>query len=127
LTSAIGVPGMVRILIVDDDFFVLSAVRRVLQSDYEVKTASDGETALGIAQRFAPDFVFVDYVLDHENGLDVIRKLRGVSPESELILISGKIDRDFYEEITAVGGDGFLEKTDLPRIREYLSQALSCV
>lgn len=109
-----------RIMVVDDDFFILSGLRKILQRDYEVKTASDGETALSIAERFRPNVVFVDYLLGYDNGLDVIKALRAMLPDAALILMTGSVDGDLKEEITSVGGDGLLGKEELALVGALL-------
>lgn len=113
---------MLRILVVDDDFFILSGLRKLLQRDYEVKTASDSETALSIAERFRPTVVFVDYLLGYESGLDVIRGLRELLPEASLILMTGSVDTDLKAQISAAGGDGFLAKEELAFVGALLSR-----
>lgn len=111
-----------RVLVVDDDFWILSGLRKILQRDYDVKTASDGETALSIAGRFQPNVVFVDYMLGYDNGLDVIKALRAVLPDAALILMTGSVDGDLKKEITSVGGDGLLGKEELAFVGALLSR-----
>lgn len=113
---------MFRVLVVDDDFFILSGLRKMLERDYEVKTASDGETALSIAERFRPNVVFVDYLLGYENGLDVIRELRKLLPDAALILMTGSVDGDLKDQISAADGDGFLAKEELALVGSLLSR-----
>lgn len=113
---------MIRVLVVDDDFFILSGLRKLLQRDYEVKTASDGETAMHFAERFRPNVVLVDYLLGYENGLDVIEALRELLPDAALILMTGSVDCDLKEQISAVDGDGFLAKEELALVGALLSR-----
>jgi ActR/RegA family two-component response regulator len=103
-------------MIVDDDFFILSGLRKMLERDYQVKTASDEETALRIAQRFQPDVVFIDLLLGYESGLDVAEKMREILPDAALILMSGGHPGRISEEFDAFGCDGFLAKEELALI-----------
>lgn len=77
-----------RVLVVDDDRDVLSAVADALhQLGHEVETAGSGHEAIAIAARFAPDVAFLDVVLPDINGITLAGVLRGVVEEKELRVI----------------------------------------
>lgn len=111
---------MLRILVVDDDFFILRGLRKVLERDYEVKTASDGETAMRIAEEFRPNVAFVDLILGYDSGLDVVQGLRAMLPDAALVLMSAHHPGRISEEVDAVGADGFLAKEELALIGSLL-------
>lgn len=113
---------MLKVLVVDDDFYVLRGLRRVLERDYEIKTASDEETALRIARDFHPDVAFVDLVLGYDSGLSVVEKMREMLPDASLVLMSGHHPGRISEEVDAVGADGFLSKEELGLIGAFLYQ-----
>jgi twitching motility two-component system response regulator PilH len=66
-----------RILIVDDSPTELALARSVLQqAGYQVRTATDGEQAIELADKEAPDLVVLDVVMPRKNGFQVCRHLK---------------------------------------------------
>lgn len=66
-----------RILIVDDEERILDFVSVGLRHQgYEVRTASDGRTALEVFRTWMPDLVILDLMLPDRDGLDVCREMR---------------------------------------------------
>jgi DNA-binding response OmpR family regulator len=66
-----------RVLVVDDEPRMASAIQRVLAAErYVVDVAGDGISALALATEHAPDLVVLDRMLPDLDGLEVIRLLR---------------------------------------------------
>jgi len=66
-----------RILIVDDSPTELALARSVLQqAGYQVRTATDGEQAIELADKETPDLVVLDVVMPRKNGFQVCRHLK---------------------------------------------------
>ena len=65
-----------RVLVVDDDPGVRSAVSRALRVDYEVDEAADGAEALAAHAASAADAIVLDLLMPAIGGLDVCRSLR---------------------------------------------------
>ena len=91
-----------RILIVDDDQDILTALKkRLTWMGHEVLTAEDGEQALRVAAEEQPDLMLLDIELPVLSGLDILKQLAekrsSIPPESipEVIVITafGTIDR----------------------------------
>jgi DNA-binding NtrC family response regulator len=74
-----------RILVVDDDPDILSAVKkRLLWMGHDVVTAEDGEQALRLVTDDQPDLMLLDIELPGLSGLDLLKHLRARhSTESE--------------------------------------------
>lgn len=102
------------ILIVDDEELILIGWKYALESaGYNVRTALNGISAVGITQREKPDIVITDLIMPKMNGIEVCRKIKEMSPETEVVLVSGhpeetrKLQKDF---INAGGRDLLLRK-----------------
>ncbi|HLY74922.1 MAG TPA: response regulator [Planctomycetota bacterium] len=68
---------MGRILVVDDDDWILSGAQTVLEShDFEIFTARDGAEGLGVAFDQFPDLVITDVVMPEMDGWTFVRQLR---------------------------------------------------
>ncbi|WP_244849867.1 response regulator [Caballeronia sp. SL2Y3] len=67
---------MKKILVVDDEFDILTTWRLVLEMEgYEVTTASNGRIALDAANMDAPDIIITDWMMPHMDGVELIRSL----------------------------------------------------
>ena len=75
--------GGVRILVVEDERTVASALRRGLQAEgYDVDIAEDGEDGLWRAQEGAYDAIILDVMLPKLNGYKVCKTLSKAIPHS---------------------------------------------
>jgi CheY-like chemotaxis protein len=89
-----------RLLVVDDSPVALSFLRAVLQSTYDVDTASDGEDGLQKALAVAPDLIVTDSLMPNVDGFELIRRLRlhpTTAPIPVVMLTSSEdTDDDMY-------------------------------
>lgn len=83
--------SMKRILIVDDDLLILHALSRHLSNEQtEVRTAETGYDALrNIISSFF-NLCFLDIQLPDINGLEVMKKIKTMSPATKVVIMTGK-------------------------------------
>jgi DNA-binding response OmpR family regulator len=99
-----------RVLVVEDDGDIADVLRRSLAMDgYEVKLASDGESALDYAGDFAPDAVVLDLGLPGIDGVDVCRRLRSEG-DVPILMLTARDDLDSRVEGLDSGADDYLVK-----------------
>lgn len=79
---------MKRILIVDDERTILTALRYALEDLYEIDLADNAETAFEILEAHSVDLVLLDQRLGDVDGLDVIRSLHARKPEVMIIAMT---------------------------------------
>ncbi|MBF0190548.1 MAG: response regulator [Magnetococcales bacterium] len=72
-----------------------------------------GEEALKQVERMDPQVAFVDYRLDHESGIDLIRNLRAMGSRAGFILFTGTEGDEALVEAVRVGADDYLRKSEL--------------
>ena len=127
LARADGTP--IRVLVVDDEPTLAEILASVLRYEgWQVRTAADGSSAVRVAREFGPDAVILDVMLPDFGGLEVLRRLRAISPYVCVLFLTA---RDAVEDriagITA-GGDDYVTKPFsleevLARLRGLLRRA----
>jgi len=66
-----------KVLVVDDDEDIHEIVYDILTSmEYEVLKALDGKEAVQLAKANPPDLIFLDLMMPHMDGFEVLFKLR---------------------------------------------------
>jgi two-component system NtrC family sensor kinase len=90
-------PG--RLLLVDDEENILRSLRRVLRrGDWEIETAADAEAALAIFERFQPAVVVSDFRMPGMNGVELLARVKELSPHTQRIMLTGQADQQAIEE-----------------------------
>ena len=67
---------MMRILIVEDNPINLDLVMQLLEDDYDLLTASDGQAGFEVAVQEKPDLVLLDLSLPKKSGWEVCLAIR---------------------------------------------------
>lgn len=79
-----------RILAVDDEPVVLDAFRRILVLDgFNVDTVENGPEALLLIQRRDYDFVFTDLQMPSMDGVEVVKAVKYLRPDVDVVVITG--------------------------------------
>ena len=102
-----------RILVVDDNPTNLKLVTFILAaSKYDVRCASDAETALGVLETFDPDLILMDLQLPDIDGLELTRRLKS-DPRwhrTPIIAVTAYAMKGDEEKARAAGVDGYVCK-----------------
>jgi PAS domain S-box-containing protein len=116
-----------RVLVVDDEEFVLESARQTLESaGYEVRTALDAAATLRLVEEEgeAVDIVVTDLRMPGMSGLELIRTLRDRHPTLPIVAASGVADGRTEEALDA-GAQTFLAKPfSEEKLRGALREAL---
>jgi len=100
-----------KVLIAEDDAHTRVGLAEILEAEgYRTVLAADGQEALDLFTREAPDFVCLDIMMPVVNGYDVCRRIRRDDPAVPVIFISAKseeIDKVIGLEL---GADDFITK-----------------
>jgi DNA-binding NtrC family response regulator len=102
---------MAKILIVDDDKLAALTLQKMMRSaNYDTKLAFSGKEALSLALLYEPDIVLLDYKLPDMNGFEILPKIKKMSTNMEVILITSFCE--IPKAVTAIklGAHDFLTK-----------------
>jgi len=120
--------GERRILIVDDEPFILKSLTFVLRKEgFHVDSATNGMEAKEKIEQQKPDIVFLDIMMPKMNGLEVCQWLREdpVLKNTYVIILTAKGQETDREKGLKIGADEYMTKPFSPshvvnRIRELL-------
>lgn len=103
----------IRILLVDDHAMVRQGLRLALQLQpgfQIIGEAENGAAALTLVQELRPDLILLDLNMPDMNGIEVTQKVRAISPDSRVLILSGvQADSRVLATVEA-GVDGYIVK-----------------
>lgn len=109
---------MSKILIVDDEAAIRSALKEVLEYEgFTISEAPDGETALKMVLKESFDLIFCDIKMPKLDGLDFLSELKKEEIQVPVVMITGHGTIDTAVEAIKRGAYDFIQKPlDLNRV-----------
>ena len=100
-----------KILIVDDEEIIVKLLSMSLRSDgYETVTANSGEQGLEVFKAESPDIVVTDIKMPGMDGLELLKKIKEIDSEKEVIIVTGHGDIDSTIKALQYGASDFINK-----------------
>jgi DNA-binding NtrC family response regulator len=115
------------ILVVDDE----DALRTVLSGEltnegYDVRTAADGDEAIGELQKNLFDLVLLDIKMPRMNGFEVLKFVKEKHGKTKVVMLTGFADLKNAIESKKLGADDFVSKPyDLVDLLTTIERVLS--
>jgi two-component system, NarL family, response regulator NreC len=102
-----------RVLLADDHQIVRDGLRALLEKagHIVVGEAADGRQACQLARKLQPNIALLDLSMPLLNGLDAIREIRRVSPDTRTILLTMYADRPYVLQAMQAGARGYVLKS----------------
>jgi CheY-like chemotaxis protein len=115
-----------RLLLVDDEERILTALRRSLRRDgYEITTAQTPREALERLEKETFDAVLSDYKMPGMTGLELLAKVARLQPQAGKLLITGWAQALSQGELEAIGVDAVIPKPwEDSELKDALKKAL---
>ena len=104
---------MIKVLLVDDHELVRTGIRRILEEagDMEVVgEAGDGDEAVRVVRKLAPDVVLMDVNMPGMGGIEATRRLLRLAPSTKVIALTVLDDDPFPARLNEAGAVGYLTK-----------------
>ncbi|MGE5254645.1 MAG: response regulator [Planctomycetaceae bacterium] len=113
------------ILIVDDEMGVRESLRQILKPHYEVFTAADGHEALECVRQHKIDLITLDLKMPGLSGIDVLREVKKLRDEVEVIIITAYgTATNAGESIYFGAGDFIIKPFDVLDINAKVKKSL---
>jgi two-component system NarL family response regulator len=106
---------MTRLLVVDDvPLFRAGLISALKEAGFDVVAeAESAEGAVAEAEEHRPDLVLLDVLMPGLSGLDVVEKITAVSPDTQVVLLTGSESEDDMLRALKCGARGYIVK-DMP-------------
>src|SRR5258706_13657457 len=104
-----------RILVADDHQLFRNGIRALIQAHagWEIcGEASTGREAVIKAQELMPDIIILDISMPDLNGVDAARRIRTISKNTEILILSMHYSDQLIREIVDAGATGYVLKSD---------------
>ena len=98
------------ILVVDDETGPRESLRMILKPLYEVYTASGGQEALALIRNKDIAVVTLDLRMPGLSGIDVLKEIKKLKPNTEVIVITGYGTLNNAQEAIRFGAGDFISK-----------------
>jgi DNA-binding NarL/FixJ family response regulator len=107
---------MLRILVADDHDVIKRGLRALLESKAGwtvVAQASNGREAVEQAAMHKPDVAVLDISMPELSGLEAARRIRKVTPQTEVLFLTVHNSTEMVQEALDAGGRGYVLKSDV--------------
>ncbi|AJO79821.1 response regulator transcription factor [Pseudomonas chlororaphis] len=116
-----------NLLLVDDHSLIRAGVRALVMDipGYAVTgEANDGAQLLEMVERLSPDIVLLDISMKDIGGLEALKKLKAVRPQSKVLILSMHTDPALIMQALESGAHGYLLKDTTANELEHALDAL---
>ena len=104
------------VLWVDDEAELLEPHRILLRDKgFDVEAVTNADDAVDLARRRSFDLVLLDEQMPGKRGLDAYRELRGVTPNTPVVMVTKSEEDETLTEALGAGLGGYLVKPITPR------------
>jgi two-component system, NtrC family, response regulator PilR len=118
--------GQLKILVIDDDPSIRNMLAIVLKkSGFDVTCTESGKTALEKLKKESFDLVISDIKMPDISGIDLLRKIKAISPEIPVILITAFASANDAVEAMKLGAEDYVTKPfNLDELKIIIDRAI---
>lgn len=99
-------------IVVDDDFEITEVFSELLQIHgiTVMGVGYNGVDAIELFKKHSPDMVFLDVHMPKLNGLEALVKIKKLSSESKVIMITSDLSVDLEKQLQHIGANAIVYK-----------------
>lgn len=104
---------MIRVVVADDHHLVRQGIRALLEKASDIQVvgeAEDGQQALDLIERLAPDVLLVDVAMPRMDGMQAIERVRLAHAATRTIILSMYSDEALVRQALRSGASGYVLK-----------------
>ncbi len=102
---------MESILVIDDEKPILNMFKLLLGFyGYTVLTAENGEEGIRIFRKESPPIVFLDIKMPGIDGREVLKQIREIDHNAEVIIMTGHGDKELEREVMNLQANDYINK-----------------
>ncbi len=110
-----------KILIADDEEGIRESLRLILESQYNLRFASDGQQAWDELARGSFDLILLDIKMPKLDGLEILRRMKEQARETPVLVLTAYQSIELAKEAVKLGALDYLPK---PFEREQILRAI---
>lgn len=99
-----------KVLVIDDELGPRESLRFLLKPDYRVLCADGVDRGLELLREHAPDAVILDIRMPGRNGIEGLREIRRIDPDTAVIMLTGYAALGTAQEAVRNDASDYLEK-----------------
>lgn len=119
--------NVIRVMIVDDHDMVRSSLEILLETCDDLQLvgeANSGENALQVARHLHPDVALIDLMMPGIDGIEVIKGMRVLSPETRMVVLTSFKDGNLVQEALEAGALSYvLKNVSIDELAEVIRAA----
>jgi YesN/AraC family two-component response regulator len=98
------------ILICDDEEGVRESLKLILEKDYKLSFASNGNEAIDLMGKTDVDIVIMDIKMPRMDGIETMRRLKVVKDNIKILVTSGYKSVETAKEAISAGASDYIVK-----------------
>lgn len=111
-----------KLLIADDNTDMRKMLKSICVNVFNnILECDDGDSAVRIYREEKPDWVLMDIKMKRMDGISATMEIKSNHPEAKIIIVSQYNDDIVIAEAMKTGAAGFVNKEDLSKIIEIIT------
>ena len=111
------------ILICDDEEGIRESLKLILEKDYDLTFAQNGDEAIQMMKDSPTDITILDIKMPKKDGLETLKELKKISPSSKVIIATGYKSVEIAQEAISLGAMDYIVKPfDREKIRKVVQK-----
>ncbi len=99
-----------KILICDDEIGIRESLKLILENDYDITIATNGEECIECLKENPVDLALLDIKMPKANGIDTVKKIKASNPNIKIIMVTGYKSVETAAEAIKAGANDYIIK-----------------